>query len=183
MIGVGADWERSPLPPPSGGGAGEAEERRRFSDELMGRLESSDFRSEPIPFATLVDATRADSDVEGAAKKLLGSYAFWVPPSTEHAPSEGDLVQLKGWFTAAVTSELFFSVWSGLRGVTGNPITTDVPAKNLYVVEHVACPYERGDRSGSHATFRRGLNCKMCGNLGRVISLKSAVLLPKSKTP
>ena len=157
--------------------AREAEERRRFGDEVMSF--SRDFRHGAMPFPTLVDAARFAN--EEGIKKLLGSHAFWVPPSKEHEPSEGDLVQLKGFFGDAGIALIFY-VWDGRRDVSGNPITMDVFAKHLYVVEYVACPHERGDRSGSHATFRRGLMCKMCGNLGRVISSKSAKLLPRLKT-
>jgi len=183
------DWprtfERLPLPAATkeaeAASAKAAEERARFGEELMGRDWPRDYRHEPVPFPTLVDATRGDT--EGAAPKLLGSYAFWVPKRKEHEPSEGELVQLKGFFHSAETGGLNFSVWEGRRDPSGNPITIDESADHLYIVEHVACPHERGDRSGSHGSFRRGLICKMCGNLGRVLSSKSARLLARSTTP
>lgn len=177
------DWETLPLPSfpkeAEAASARSAEERRRFGEEVMGRF-SRDFRHEPILFPTFEDAAKGGTEED--VKKLLGSYAFWIPATKEHEPSEGDLVQLKGWFGDPDAETLHFTVWDGRRDTSGNPITMDVSAKGLYIVEHVACPHERGDRSGSHATFRRGLNCKMCGNLGRVISSKSAVILAKSKT-
>lgn len=173
------DFETLPLPTGMEGALPKTDAERSFAKDVMG--EFRDFRLEPIPFPTLVDATRGDT--AGAAKKLLGTHAFWIPAGREHEASECDLVQLKGFFHGTEVGDLNFSVWDGKRDPSGNPITVDVQAKHLYILEHEACPHERGDRSGAHSTFRRGLNCRMCGNLGRVVSSKSARLLPRSKTP
>jgi len=172
--------ETLPLPKGTEGAFPDTTADKRFAEEYLGEFPAAEpWESLRIPFPTLVDATRGDSKV---AKTLLGTHALWVPAGAEYKASEADLVQLKGFFHGGEVGDLHFTVWDGRRDRSGQPVLVDVGAKHLYIVEHERCPYEYvGDRSGSHASFRRGIDCRFCKNLGRVISLKSARLLPSKK--
>lgn len=163
-------WEPMTLPKMKGA-MEEPEARKRFAEEILG--EHAKTRADglfPVELPSL--AYRDGLENVAVLNALMGQYFFHVSPLLAHTPAEGDLVQLKTWAMGGPETEtplLTFEVWAGARAKDGTPVLKRVEAKDLYIVDSVDCR-----ACDSRGRFIRGLMCKQCENLGRVLSAKSA---------